>query len=161
MGWDLWNAVASAGAVTIALAVLLFMINVVRTFRSPSTAPDDPWDARTLEWATTSPPPEYNFARIPVAHSLDSFWHDKYAEDDEGFLIRIPSGGAGDNHDGHGDDHDGHGIHMPSPSYMPALTALGLPIIGFGAIYGWGWVVAGVVVLLLGACGWASEPVSE
>jgi cytochrome c oxidase subunit 1 len=161
MGWDLWNAVATAGALTIAASILVFIGNVRRTLRSPVRAPEDPWDARTLEWATSSPPPEYNFARIPVCRSVDSFWHDKYAEDDDGWLVRVPAGGAGDEPGGHGDGHGGHGIHMPSASYMPALAALGLPIVGFAAIYGWEWGVLGAVICGFGVCGWASEPLSE
>jgi cytochrome c oxidase subunit 1 len=161
MGWDLWNAVATAGALTIASSILVFILNVRRTLRSPVRAPEDPWDARTLEWATTSPPPEYNFARIPVARSVDSFWHDKYTEDDDGLLVRVPAGGAGDEPGDHGDGHGDGGIHMPSASYMPALAALGLPIVGFAAIYGWEWGVLGAVILGFGVCGWASEPLSE
>jgi hypothetical protein len=63
----------------------------------------------------------------------------------------------------HGDGHhgDGHGIHMPSPSYMPALTAVGFPFVGFGAIYGWWWGAIGVLFLLAGVFGWGSEPLSE
>jgi cytochrome c oxidase subunit I len=173
MGWDLLNLVSSVGAAIIALSVLVFIVNARRTLRSPERAPEDPWDARTLEWATSSPPPEYNFATIPTVHSLDAFWHHKYTRDDQGRLVRIPAGGAngyghtetshppeaqrgGDGHGAHG-----HGIHMPSPSYYPALAAVGLPLVGFGAIYGWWLALFGGLVVLAGIFGWATEPLSE
>ncbi|MGH9036107.1 MAG: cytochrome c oxidase subunit I, partial [Acidimicrobiia bacterium] len=161
LGWDFWNLVCTVGAVIQGISLLVFLLNVARSLRTGAVAGPDPWDARTLEWATTSPPPEYNFAQIPVVGSVDSFWHDKYAEDDDGFLVRVPSGGAGDDGGDHGDGHDPHGIHMPSASYMPALAALGLPLVGFGAIYGWGWGALGAVIIFFGVCGWASEPLSE
>ena len=48
----------------------------------------DPWDARTLEWSIPNPTPHYNFAEVPMVHSLDEFWHQKYDEDDEGRPVR-------------------------------------------------------------------------
>jgi cytochrome c oxidase subunit I len=180
MGWDLWNAVSSLGALVIATSILVFIANVRRSLKSPERAPDDPWDARTLEWATSSPPAEYNFARIPVVHSVDDFWHRKYTTDDQGRRVRIPTGGAnggghaqtteraaedhgqgGHGHGGQGQGGHEHGIHMPSPSYYPALASLALPLIGFGAIYGWWWAALGVIVLQSGVFGWAGEPLAE
>jgi cytochrome c oxidase subunit 1 len=189
MGWDFWNMVSTTGAGLIGVALLVFMYNVWKTRKAGVRCPEDPWDARTLEWTIPSPPPEYNFAEIPVVHARDDFWHRKYTEDDEGRLVRLPSGGSDDDpsaeagassvatqveHDGGdsgreehggGDDHGhgghGHGIHLPSPSYMPALTSIGFPLIGFGAIYGW-WIGAiGGLILAAGIFGWASEPLTE
>ncbi len=183
MGWDLWNLVSTIGAMTIALSILVFIINIFKTARSPERAPQDPWDGRTLEWTTPTPPPEYNFAEIPVVHGRDDFWHRKYTEDDNGRLVRIPAGGSdkassvteasthegdGDG-DGDGDDHGhgghGHDIHMPSPSYFPALGALGIMIVGYGAIYlrpGRWWIMAiGGVITLAGIFGWGNEPLAE
>jgi cytochrome c oxidase subunit 1 len=183
MGWEMWNGVETLGAFLIALSILVFIINALKTARSNELAPPDPWDGRTLEWTIPSPPPEYNFAEIPVVHSRDDFWHRKYTEDENGRLVRIPAGGADEKssvtetqehgHDDHGgddhgdDDHGGHGhgIHMPSPSYFPALAALGILIVGYGGVYlrsGHWWLVAiGGVVTLAGVFGWGNEPLSE
>jgi cytochrome c oxidase subunit 1 len=160
-GWDFWNLMATIGAFTIALSVALFVANVWVSRRHRQVASHDPWDARTLEWSIPSPPPEYNFAEIPVVHARDDFWHRKYTEDDAGRLVRIPESEAV----GDGDDsemvEDGHGIHLPSPSYFPFIAALGLPIIGYGLIYWWPLAFVGVVVLLAGIYSWALEPPTE
>jgi cytochrome c oxidase subunit I len=69
LGWSFLNLVASIGAFVIATAMLLFFINIFLTLRRPRTAPDDPWGANTLEWATTSPPPVHNFETLPPIRS--------------------------------------------------------------------------------------------
>jgi cytochrome c oxidase subunit 1 len=61
--------------------VLFFVINVLRSLRSGDIAGNDPWDAWTLEWSTTSPPPEYNFATPPVVRSRRPLWDLKHPED--------------------------------------------------------------------------------
>ncbi len=96
MGWDTLNLLATIGAFVIALSVLVFLVNVIFTSRRGELVGHDPWDARTLEWSIPSPPPEYNFAVVPVVTSLDDYWHRKYTEDDEGRLVKLPAGGAGD-----------------------------------------------------------------
>ena len=74
LGWDTLNLVATIGAVLIGISVLLFIVNVVRSLRVGALAGDNPWDAGTLEWATSSPPPSYNFAHLPVVTSLQPLW---------------------------------------------------------------------------------------
>jgi heme/copper-type cytochrome/quinol oxidase subunit 1 len=69
-GWTLLNQLATVGAFLIAASVLIFLINVVVSAARRVPAGDDPWEADTLEWMTSSPPPEFNFEAIPVVHSL-------------------------------------------------------------------------------------------
>jgi cytochrome c oxidase subunit 1 len=80
-GWELYNQMSSIGGLLTALAVGLFAFNVVKSVLHGKPAGDDPWDAWTLEWATTSPPPEYNFERLPVVRSSRPLWDLKHPQD--------------------------------------------------------------------------------
>jgi|FLYK01.1.fsa_nt_gi cytochrome c oxidase subunit 1 len=159
-GWNVWNLAATIGAFTIALGVLVFLVQAVASFRRPKDAPADPWDARTLEWSVPSPPPEHNFDEIPVVHALDDWWHRKYAEDRAGRVHPVPSGGGGAEAGPHG---GGHGIHMPSPSYYPILASLGFPMLGYGVMYEqlWWLAVVGALWVIASLYGWALEPSAE
>ena len=164
LGLGFWNLVATIGAFTIALSILVFLINAIASFLRPRTGEADPWDARTIEWTTTSPPPDYNFEEIPTIRYLDDFWHRKYAEDDEGELVPVPAGGAPESDPGHGEAAHGHGIHLPGPSYFPILASLGFLPIAYGVTFGgalWWLAAAGGVLLLAGLFGWALEPSAE
>ena len=181
-GWDLWNLVSTVGAFTIAVSMLFFLANIVKSRRRALPAGDDPWDARTLEWMTASPPPEYNFAEVPLITSRDELWHRKYTEDEEGRAVLIEArhgtGGSGagepaesaagavegaeaaeDHHDVESDDAAAHGIHMPSPSFFPPVASVGLAVLCYGMIYK-AWVVTAVAALwILGSLyAWALEP---
>jgi len=80
-GWEGWNAVVTVGAVIQAVAIGIFVINLVRSALAGPKAGNDPWDAWTLEWSTTSPPPEYNFATLPEVRSRRPLWDLKHPED--------------------------------------------------------------------------------
>jgi len=80
-GWDTWNFVVTIGVFFQAAGILAFVVNVVRSYFQGRPAGSDPWDAWTLEWSTTSPPPEYNYASIPVVRSRRPLWDLKHPED--------------------------------------------------------------------------------
>jgi heme/copper-type cytochrome/quinol oxidase subunit 1 len=77
MGWGELNMFVSLSAVVLAAGFLMFFLNAIRSIRSGAPAGPNPWDAATLEWATSSPPPSYNFAYIPVVTSADPLWEER------------------------------------------------------------------------------------
>jgi cytochrome c oxidase subunit 1 len=151
MGWDLMNLLSTVGAFTIAAGFLVFIYNVVRSRRNVTVDPD-PWDARTIEWATSSPPPVHNFDVEPTVTQLDEYWHRKYEvgldhklrrrETVETFIAETPP------------QH----VHLPSPSYWPIVLAFGLPLLGYGLMYTYWLTAVGALVILVSIFGWALEP---
>jgi cytochrome c oxidase subunit 1 len=153
-----WNLISSIGAFILGIGVLLFVINVFISSRRKERAPLDPWDARSLEWMTASPPKEHNFDVIPTVGHLDEFFHRKYEDR-----------GEGDHHDFHqvataeqimaeqeaNADAD---IHLPSPSYWPILLAISLPVMAYGVIYSLYLVPVGAAIALASMFGWSLEP---
>jgi heme/copper-type cytochrome/quinol oxidase subunit 1 len=73
-GWEAMNMISTIGAFVLGFAVLILMINVAISLRSGKLAGDNPWDAWTLEWATTSPPPHENFTRVPPIRGRRPLW---------------------------------------------------------------------------------------
>jgi len=80
-GWTTLNQVISAGGFLQAIAVLIFVYNLVHSYYRGKPAGSDPWDAWTLEWATPSPPPVYNFATEPEVRSRRPLWDIKHPQD--------------------------------------------------------------------------------
>jgi cytochrome c oxidase subunit I len=80
-GWELWSLVSTIGALIQAVGIACFVWNVIYSLKEGEKAGDDPWDAWTLEWAATSPPPEYNFEKLPVVQSSRPLWDLKHPED--------------------------------------------------------------------------------
>jgi cytochrome c oxidase subunit I len=74
LGWDGLNLLETGGAVMIALSMVLVAVNVVRSLRRGAVAGANPWDADSLEWATSSPPPSFNFNHIPLVTSSHPLW---------------------------------------------------------------------------------------
>ena len=168
-GWNVWNMMSTVGSLIIAVSILVFIWNVVRTFRRGQASGTDPWDGRTLEWGIDSPPKAHNFDEIPVVRSVDDFWHHKYAEGEDGRLVPAVAGASNgeSSHGEHGSEapedveHEAHAIHMPSPSYWPVVAALGFPILCYGLLYSSLLAIDGALVLLFGLFGWANEPSAE
>lgn len=161
-----WNMAVTIGAFVIAISILVFMANWTWSKRRGPIAPNDPWDARTLEWTIPSPTPEYNFAVEPTVTSLDDFWHQKYDEDEEGRAVRKAN--ADEIVDGliSANANPESEIHLPAPSYFPILAGFGTMLIGYGIIYHtrpWGipLIVAGALLMVGALMGWGAEPLEE
>jgi cytochrome c oxidase subunit 1 len=80
-GWEFWNQLTTLGALLQTPSYAIFVFNAIWSFWKGQPAGDDPWDAWTLEWTTTSPPPSYNFEKIPVVHSRRPLWDLKHPDD--------------------------------------------------------------------------------
>ncbi len=158
-GFNLWNMVATIGAFTIAVSLILFMVNIALSYRKHKRNPvdpgPDPWDARSLEWMIPSPAPEHNFDELPLVEETDEFWHRKYGHDDDGRLVRIA---ATEDVVQKGDATD---VHLPSPSYWPLVMAAGFPLVGYGLIFNYWWLVPGALLIVLGIFGWVFEPSTD
>ncbi|HUO46856.1 MAG TPA: cytochrome c oxidase subunit I [Acidimicrobiia bacterium] len=163
---EFWNQIVSIGAFVIAIGLVVFLVNWIRSRRHGEIAGMDPWDARTLEWSIPNPTPVHNFSLAPVVHGLDEFWHQKYEEDSEGrparreetdaLLVRLEEEGQ----------HPPTPIHLPNPSYFPIVAALGFPIIGYGVVFfstlvGKGLIGLGALIILTALIGWGAEPLEE
>ncbi len=123
---QIWFVIAAFGAFLIALGIGAFLVQLFVSFRKREALRDetgDPWDARTLEWATSSPPPDYNFAFTPVVHDYDS-WYDMkkrgYVRPIEGFRP----------------------IHMPKNTGTGFILSVISIALAFGLIWYMWWLVA-------------------
>jgi cytochrome c oxidase subunit 1 len=147
LGLTLWNQIATAGVFVLAAGLLLFIINLLRSARHGRPAGDDPWDGRTLEWAVSSPPPPYNFAYLPLVRGRDPLWVEKQTGNGRLQPAEV-AGGSGDHH-----GHDG--VHMPSPTALPALLALGLTIAAYAFLFRqWGIAIFGMLVAFFALFRW-------
>src|SRR5467141_1816520 len=80
-GWDTWNFIVTIGVFFQALGIVVFVANLMWSYFKGRAAGSDPWDAWTLEWSTTSPPPAYNFPVIPSVKSRRPLWDLKHPAD--------------------------------------------------------------------------------
>ncbi|MAF53774.1 MAG: cytochrome c oxidase subunit I [Chloroflexi bacterium] len=156
MGWDFWNMVSTIGVAILTLSFLMFVHNIARNWRKGEPAVGDPWDGRTLEWSIPSPPPEYNFAAIPIVQDRDDWWAQKQSRPER---VPVPvAGGA--------DGEEGHDIHLPQPSYWPIVVSIGLLIAGYGVVYNdvifpFVFAIAGALIATVAVYAWAFEPVND
>ncbi len=131
-----WFVVAAFGAVLIAIGIAAFLVCLFVSYRRREQLRDvtgDPWDGRTLEWSTSSPPPDYNFAFTPVVHDTDAWWDMKR----RGFVR--PTGGFLP-------------IHMPRNTSAGVVLAATSTLVGFAMIWHVWWLaIAG----LLATVAWA------
>jgi cytochrome c oxidase subunit 1 len=139
MGWDIWNLIETIGAFAMAFSILIFIWNVIVSLRAGRVSSADPWDAATLEWATASPPPAYNFATIPTVYSRRPLWDSKYPELE---MAHAPGAAVMKRGEavqrereriGHHDSDEP--IHLPSPTIAPLIVSFGITLAAYGAVY--------------------------
>jgi cytochrome c oxidase subunit 1 len=159
MGFEFWNLMETIGALTIALSVAIFLLNVFLTRRYGEIPGDDPWDGHTLEWATTSPPPAHNFDSLPVIRTRRPMWDLKYGEAQH-FTTPRDAKAAGSSDEGA----DSHGIHLPPPSFYPLVLAFGLTVAAYGLLFSPQAftpsliaIIGGISIVFIGIAGLASE----
>ena len=146
LGLETLNQIETVGSFILAFSFLVFLVNIWRTSRTPRNAPADPWNGATLEWAIPSPPPEWNFERLPTVDGRDPLWEEKRKAGG-----RLPEPVAS----------SGAGIHLPNPSYWPLVTAVGVTAVFvsimltpvFGA---WG-IIGAVLLMFFGVYNWLFE----
>ena len=155
LGWEQWNLVATVGAFVIAVSMLVFFLNAARSVRAGDLAAGDPWDAATLEWTMSSPPPEYNFAVVPAVNSARPFWLYKHGPTRD-ISTRTKDQGTPPQPEIPPDR-----VDLPSPSGWPILAAFGLTLISGGALVGLWLVLLGVAVLVYGVYRWAFQPLER
>ncbi len=135
------NLFMSIAALLMAFGTLAFAWNIIRSWRKGEKAGPNPWGAPTLEWATTSPPPEYNFATLPEVRSRNPLWD--HGEDFGEAVYTEPEGG----------------VHMPDPSFWPLVTAAGAAatLILFMTDIWW-MPLIGLVATGIAIVNWSFEP---
>lgn len=150
-GWGLLNFIETIGAFIIGLSILMFVYNVWMSLVRGAPAGDDPWDAVTLEWETTSPPPEYNFAILPVVHSLRPLWDRKHPAGSPTGVVQPAAGASSTRPEG------SVVVHMPASSYNPIIISFGLTVLAYALIYALWAVPLGLLIVFFGIISWAWE----
>jgi len=132
-GFGIWNMISFIGAIILAIGFVLIVYNIYYSIRySPRNISSDPWNARSLEWATHSPVPDYNFAVTPQVQTRDAFW----AAKKKGFSLFK-------------DDYKE--IHMPSSSSVPFIMSSIFFVFGFAMVFSL-WTLAIVSAIGIFAC---------
>ena len=145
MGWNVQNLIVSLGSGLFALGVLLFFINVAVSLRKGARSGANPWGAGTLEWSTSSPPPSYNFAVIPLVASRHPLWEGALSQGGErsslsrGLLLDQGRETVGTTPL---DAEPDLILEMPGDSLAPFALTVGLTALFTGAVLSWWWLAA-------------------
>ena len=169
MGWEGSNLASSIGGFILGFGVLLFIINVIYSRMNKKVAPADPWDGRTLEWSTSSPPPVHDFDEVPNVVYRDDFWFrthpetiSEYYHDEHDHEVEEIEPAIADTTENHDETHAAHGgIHLPDKSYYPFIVGVGVSIFGIGFLTNTYVIAAGAPVFIWGVLGWSMEPVND
>jgi cytochrome c oxidase subunit I len=160
LGWTVWNFMESIGAYVLAAGLVLLVLNLlVSRFRGPLA--EDPFHGDTLEWATSSPPPPYNFAVIPTVTTPYGMYDEEDRERDNRRLERGEGVLADGHHTPASTAQDGkldEILEMPAYSWWPPITAFALTLLFVALLLAHYWIAAGCGALVgLGLLGWHSQ----
>jgi cytochrome c oxidase subunit I+III len=163
LGWELGNALSTVGAFVFALGVVLVVLDFMRARRSGPEAGPDPWEANSLEWSTSSPPPVYNFRLIPVVSSADPLWDDDTSQSPPEWIERMgdPPSPVREVVDTSPVDAVAEDVvALPGPSLWPLWASLALVLTLLGVLIKVPTVaVVGAAALILTVIAWAgSDP---
>jgi cytochrome c oxidase subunit I+III len=152
-GWGPLNLLATIGAVVLFFGLLTYAINVLKSARSGAFAGADPWNADSLEWATSSPPHNYNFDGIPVVTSRYPMWQ---AKADGEFPVAV--GLRDDRREALVTsvlDAEPRGVSvLASPSIWPLIASLSVAVAFVGVIFNVIWAPIGAFLVFLSLAGW-------
>lgn len=180
MGWNEMNLLASVGSFILAFGTLFFALNLFTAWRRGKPAGPNPWGAATLEWSMPSPPPVYNFEKIPVVRSRMPLWeqdptkepgipHGRRAEDAQEVTLAGMTVGEAEYPDMESkmSAHD-LGIHMPPPSFWPIVLAFAITLFFAGfllhrvealpSLAQWAPNLAALGLIFVSIYAWAFEP---
>lgn len=167
LGWNILNLMSTLGAFILAASVLLMFINIILSLRAGERASDNPWEAFTLEWYTTSPPKVHNFDKLPPIYGRRPLWDLNHPEHADHLALHhggssstqaaaAPAPKPAPKADKH---HEAEHIHLPPPSFWPITMAAGLTLF-LGGFAGLPVVSAvGLIVFAVAMTGWIMEPV--
>jgi cytochrome c oxidase subunit 1 len=151
MNWGNLNLVATAGGIILSLGVLVFIFNVYKSRRRGALAGDNPWDADTLEWAVSSPPPSYNFFRLPVVQGREALWaRTEDAPVVVGLRSDCPEILVTQTLDAEPD----HKLVLPEPTIWPLPTALAATITFICSIFTPWALPGGMALAAIALIGW-------
>jgi cytochrome c oxidase subunit 1 len=146
-GWEMWNVIVTVGVAFQAAAIAVFAGNLVRSYFKGAVAGNDPWDAWTLEWTTSSPPPVYNFASLPIVRSRRPLWDLKHPDDpDWDFEPSEPQPGL------KADEPER--IAVPASTPFPVIFAFGVALLFAGLVTTEFLSILGAILALCGCVGW-------
>jgi cytochrome c oxidase subunit I+III len=151
MGWGNLNLLASCGALLIVSAVAIFLIDVLRARHAGAPATDNPWNAGTLEWATSSPPPASNFFEPPTVDGREPLWDNPR---DQPVVVGLRSDVRDVLITYVLDAEPDHRLEFPTPSIWPFATALATTGLFIGSIFTPWAVVYGALPLFVTLTGW-------
>ncbi len=159
LGWNGLNLTSSIGSAVIAIALIIFLLNIITSARSGEVAGSDPWNANTLEWAVASPPPQYNFRAIPIVSSRDPLWtHPGFDPEDTTGSNRVIFLADDQQREQLGttmlDAIPDSRIVLPQPSIWPLLLAISVSFIFIGVMFSVWTVPIGAVFVYIAVIGW-------